>query len=56
MPQIHLSENPTQSYSDLGLFAVDTSAVTSTVPEPVTLALLGTGLFGLGFARRRKTA
>jgi hypothetical protein len=28
---------------------------TLAVPEPVTLAILGLGLTGLGFARRRKT-
>ncbi len=28
--------------------------VTTTVPEPGTLALLGIGLFGMGFARRKK--
>jgi hypothetical protein len=30
--------------------------VATTVPEPVTLGLLGLGLLGLGFARRRFAA
>ena len=31
------------------------SVTASTIPEPTTLALLGLGLFGLGFNKRKKT-
>lgn len=34
--------------------AFDNITLTTTVPEPGTLALLGLGLFGMGLARRRK--
>ena len=40
------------AYPDLGIWAVDVNA--STVPEPTTIALLGTGLVGVLSAARRK--
>ena len=43
-------------HDDWDDFVIGVNAVDRRVPEPGTLALLGLGLIGLGFGRRRKTA
>lgn len=47
--------NGDYDYNDL-IFAFSPLQITAAVPEPASLAILGAGMLGLAFARRRKAA
>lgn len=49
----YYNPNDSGAYSDLGLWAYETSSQQSGVPEPTSLALIGLGLIGAAAARRK---
>ena len=54
--QIHFAGNPGQHERNTALPFQSTMLVkNASVPEPATLALMGFGIVGLGFVRRRRT-
>lgn len=54
--QIRFAEVDNQLFLNMGVDNVSIDATRRGVPEPGTLALLGAGLAGLGFVRRRRKA
>jgi hypothetical protein len=54
--QVRFAQVDNQSPFDIGFDNVSLIATTTAVPEPATLALLGLGVAGIGFSRKKKTA
>jgi hypothetical protein len=53
---VDANNNPIALLGDVANGGLEVTQTVSQVPEPVTLALLGIGLAGLGFSRRRRRA
>jgi hypothetical protein len=51
-----ITENPTGPTNYAGVYVINSAETTAAVPEPGSLLLLGSGLFGIALTLRRKVA
>ena len=51
-----ITENPTGPTNYFGVYVINSAETTAAVPEPGSLLLLGSGLFGIALTLRRKVA